>query len=219
MTSPVSRQASIHGNAMLGAVAGSHVTVYGMDPNTGVLDANDALGAVVTAANGEYNIVVDANALRDRPFALQMRGGTYIEEASGQTVSLGDAAYTTLLPAGMPPMATSSPPWGPCQIWPISSSCTKLPAGGVQDTNVATLIVNASYQVSQAFGIPDVIGTLPADPNGDIPNDTSGQYTLILAAISHAAAQAGVSSSTMAAAFASQRLPSTAIWWAWATAT
>ena len=199
-TQYASRQASIHGNAMLGAVVGAHVTVYAMDPNTGILDANMALGAVVTDSSGEYNVVVDANTLDGHPFALQMRGGSYVEEASGATVVLGDTTYTTLLP----PLATDGnvvAALGPLPDMAYQLFQRQVAAGGAQDSNLATLIANASYQVSQAFGIPDVVGTLPADPNSSIPNDASGQYTLILAAISHAAAQAGVNSTAMAAAF------------------
>ena len=200
-TTSDNRQASIRGNAMLGAVAGAQVTVYGMDPNSGVLDANVALGAVVTDLAGEYNILVDANTLAGHPYAVQMRGGSYVEEASGATVELGNTIYTTLLP----PLASDgnvTAALGPLPDMAYQLFQHQIAAGGAQDGNLATLISNASYQVSQAFGIPDVVGTLPANPNGDIPNDATGQYTLILAALSHAAAQAGVDSTTMAAAFA-----------------
>ncbi len=195
------RQASIRGNAMLGAVAGAQVTVYGMNPNTGVLDANVALGLVITDTAGDYNILVDANTLAGHPYALQMHGGSYVEEASGATVELGNTIYTTLLP----PLASDgnvTAALGPLPDMAYQLFQHQVAAGGAQDGNLATLISNASYQVSQAFGIPDVIGTLPANPNQDIPNDATGQYALILAAISHAAAQAGVDSTSMAAAFA-----------------
>ena len=37
---------------------------------------------------------------------------------------------------------------------------------------------NANYVVSQAFGISDVVGILPANTFGVIPNDATGQYAL-----------------------------------------
>jgi len=73
-----------------------------------------------------------------------------------------------------------------------------LPGG----TTLEQLVTNTNYQVSQAFGLPDVVGVVPANPYGTIPNDATGQYALVLAAISKAAHTAGTDSTAMAEAYA-----------------
>ena len=191
---------TVTGNAMLGPVDGATVTAYALAED-GSLDTSVVLGTATTDSNGEYTLTIPNSALPvDAPIGLEMNGGTYTEESSGDTVDLSGKSYTTLL-ASVDKSSSVNAAVGPLPDMAFKKFKAQMDAGLPPDSTMKKLVTDSNYQVSQAFGISDVVGVLPANTYGTIPDDTRGQYALVMAAISKAAHTAGTDSTAMADAY------------------
>jgi len=188
---------TIGGSAIFGPVNGATVSVYSVDEN-GTLSSSP-LATGTTDSSGNYSISV--GAAPSGPVAIQLSGGSYVEEASGSTISLANKSYTTLLPS-VSLESSYSAALGPLPDMAYKKFAAQMQSGLPGGTTLEQLVTNSNYQVSQAFGLPDVVGVVPANPYGSIPNDATGQYALVLAAISKAAHSAGTDSTAMADAYA-----------------
>lgn len=197
LSSSPSSNISIGGSAIFGPVDGASVSVYSVNSNGSL--ASTPLASGVTDANGNYNINV--GSAPSGPVAIQLSGGTYVEEASGATVSLANKTYTTLLPS-VEANSSYSAALGPLPDIAYQKFAAQIQAGLSSGTTVQQLVINSNYQISQAFGLPDVVGVVPSNPYGAIANNANGQYALVLAALSEAAHNAGTDSTAMAEAYA-----------------
>ncbi|WP_345855777.1 hypothetical protein [Shewanella algae] len=80
---------SIKGNAVDALIIGGTVRAYTFE--NGVKGEEITVAPVITDEKGYFKIDVQAN--RDMPILLEVRGGYYIEEASGTTISLNDEQW------------------------------------------------------------------------------------------------------------------------------
>jgi hypothetical protein len=188
---------TIGGSAIFGPVNGATVSIYAVDSSGNL--ASTPLATGTTDSSGNYSINLDSPP--SGPIAVQLTGGSYAEEAGGATVSLSNKTYTTLLPS-VSDASSYSAALGPLPDMAYQKFAAQMQSGLPGGTTIEQLVTNSNYQVSQAFGLPDIVGVVPANPYGTIPNDATGQYALVLAAISKAANTAGTDSTAMAAAYA-----------------
>ena len=173
---PERPDAVISGVAFDGPIVHGTVSVYGF--GAGV--PGSLLGTATTDTQGRYAITVRA---ADQPVLVEVRGGYYVDEASGAQVPLPEGATLTALAnyrSGMP-------------LTVAVTAFTHLAAGlagyyiGQQGMAVAAAIDQANRQVSQLVGV-DIIATLPVDitnPANAAPGLTPGlQYAFTAAALS-----------------------------------
>ncbi len=193
--------ATIRGNAVFAVVNGATVAAYAVS-STGAVQTDSPLAITTTDANGNYTLSIPGGNLPSGPVAIQLSSGSYQEEASGATIKIASSKTFTTLLASVTPGGNLNAAVGPLPDIAAQQFSAGLQSGLAAGTALSTQIANADYQVSQAFGLPDVVGVLPANPNGTIPNDPTGQYAIVLTAISQAAAGAGTDSVAIAAAYA-----------------
>lgn len=191
--SSTSAAATISGVATAGPVASGTVSAYEIKSD-GSLGTPVATGT--TDADGNYTL--DLPKLPDSPVILQIEGGTYVEEASGSTVSL-----TTKLSVSIPNTSVTQGTTVTAAVSPLTDMAfsrlqTQMQQGLPAGTDAATAATNANYAVSQAYGLSDIVGTKPPKPTGIITSDEAGKYALVLAALSKSAQTAGVDSVAMA---------------------
>jgi len=191
-------QATIDGMASFGPVAEGTVTAHPID-DKGVLNTSETLATTKTDAEGKYTLKL--KKLHNGPIGVQISGGTYSEEANGAKVKL-TRKFTTVIPE-VTEGDTLQAAVGPLGEMAFQRLQEQVKNGGLaQGSTVSEIAKNSNFAVSQAFGISDIVGTLPSNPNGTIGNDDKGKYALVLAALSKAAVDAGTDSTAMAAALA-----------------
>ncbi len=130
---------------------------------------------------------------------VQLSGGAYVEEASSTTVQLASQTFGSLLPSSNGNINVAVSP-----LTDIAAQIfqQQVQSGLSPNVTVDQAINNAAYQVSQTFGLVDVTGVLPAPATAPLPDNASGQYTLVLSALSQTAHSVGVDSTALAAAYA-----------------
>jgi len=188
----------VQGNAILGLVAGATVTAYPILP-AGGLDTNNLLATTITDSSGNYSLSFPTATAPTGPIGIQLTGGSYQEEATGLTVNLTGKTYTTLVPSVGSPNITVA--LGPLPDMAFQKFQTQMQSGLPTGTTLAQLATNVNYQVSQVFGLSDIVGTLPSNPSGNLANDSAGQYALVMAGLSKAAQNAGTDSTAMMQAY------------------
>ncbi|MBC7429893.1 MAG: right-handed parallel beta-helix repeat-containing protein [Bacteriovorax sp.] len=191
--------AIIKGNAILGPVNGATVTVYPIS-FSGSLDLAHPLATTTTDANGNYSLVVPNKNLSSTPVGVQLTNGSYQEESSGKIISLSRKTLTAVLPS-LSPSGQINAAIGPLSEMAFQVFTSNVSNSGIQSISLAQHIKNANDQIAKSFGLTDIVGTIPANPKGKIPNNSNGQYTVVLAAISKAAQNAGTDSIALAAAY------------------
>jgi len=191
---------SITGNAILGPVSNATVTAFALNAD-GTLDTASPLATSTTDSNGNYSLTIPGIQVPSGPVGIRLSEGSYTEESTSQTISLSGTTYTTILPT-LTSGASLIAAVGPLPDMAYQKFVNDMQAGLPSETTVDQLITNANYQVSQTFGLTDIVGILPANPFGNIPNDATGQYALVMVAISLAAQAAGTDSTAIAAAYA-----------------
>lgn len=178
----------ISGTATKGPVAGATVTAYAVAG--GMMGAQ--LGTAITDASGHYAVSVGFYA---GPISMQMTGGSYVDEASGSTMSMlpGD-----LLAACVDSFGAGSTMAG-IQLTPLTSMAQARAAamtGGMTPANIAA----ANAAVGSYFMVGDILRTMPMDPTvvGAGAGTTQDQknYGMALAALSQEAMGLGMTSSS-----------------------
>ncbi|MDF1661152.1 MAG: lamin tail domain-containing protein, partial [Planctomycetota bacterium] len=81
---------TISGQATAGPVSGGMAEVYSIDPNSRGLSL---VGSSTTNAQGQFSVSLQGSG----PFLVLVRGGSYIDEATGGTRNLGTPAQPTSL--------------------------------------------------------------------------------------------------------------------------
>jgi len=190
-------KATIDGMASFGPVDGGTVTAHPIR-DTGELDTNEVLATSTTDAQGNYTLKL--KKIHNGPIGVRIAGGTYREEANDAKVTL-NRKFTTVIPeVGEGDSLKAAV--GPLGEMAFQRLQEQVKSGSTAGINVVEAAKNSNFAVSQAFGISDIVGTLPSNPNGTISNDDKGKYALVLAALSKAAVDAGTDSTAMAAALA-----------------
>jgi hypothetical protein len=178
----------ISGTAVKGPINGGTVTAYAVTSGT----IGMQLASGTTDSQGHFNISIGDYA---GSIMLQMSGGTYVEEATGATVSMAPGDVMT---AAMTMLSSGSTVTG-IQVTPLTSmaqAMTNNMAGGMMDANVAA----ANTAIGNYFMVNDILHTLPMNPLVSGSSGTATQdmknYGMAIAAMSQSAKDMGMTSSS-----------------------
>ena len=164
----------LNGEATKGPISGGTVTVY-------VLNTDGTRGAEIasatTQADGTYT--VDLGEYTGAA-AVVVTGGSYVDEATGTTVTLGAGdEFVTLLASTADGMSVA-----------VTALTTIAAANAVENASggLSAAIDAANLALATAFGIPDI------DISGVIPADlTQSAATATASEIAYGAVQSGLS--------------------------
>ncbi len=178
----------ISGTAVKGPISGGTVTAYAI--TNGTMGMQLASGA--TDSQGNFNILVGDYA---GSIMLQMGGGTYVDEATGVTVSMAPGDVMT---AVMTTLSTGSTVTG-IQVTPLTSMAQAMAnnmAGGMMDVNITA----ANTAIGNYFIVNDILHTPPMSPLVSGSSGTATQdmknYGMAIAAMSQSAKDMGMTSSS-----------------------
>lgn len=179
---------TVSGTAVKGPVTGATVTAYAISSGT----IGEKIASAGTDAQGNFSLSMGSYA---GPVMLQMSGGTYTDEASGNSTSMmsGD-----VLTAVLPTMAAGATVSG-IQMTPLTSMAQTMAqhlSGGMTDANIAT----ANTAVNHYFMVTDILHNAPMNPivagSGNAASQDAINYGMALAAMSQLAASQGMNSSS-----------------------
>lgn len=179
---------TMSGTAFMGAMTGGTVAAYAV--TDGMMGGQ--LGMSLLDASGHFNVPLGAYA---GPVMLQMSGGTYVDEATGSTMTMlpGD-----VLTSCVPSVAAGSTSTG-VQITPLTSmgqSRAQAMSGGMTAANVAA----ANTAVGNYFAVNDILMTAPMDPSvagsGMGADQNRKDYGMTVAAMSQYALSIGMTTSS-----------------------
>jgi len=175
----------ISGLAATGLISGGTVSVYAVtdDGQKGSL-----LGSATTASDGSYTVDVGDYT---GPVLVEITGGTYLDEATGETKTL-DTTLRAALDSVSGDVTVA--------VTPLTEIAVRMAeAGNGLD---AVKIKDANELLSQLISA-DIISTLPADINDSTEfgaaSDDTKNYALLLAAISQISETSGLNLSGMIA--------------------
>jgi len=171
---------TLSGTAAKGPVNGGTVTAYGVNANG---TRGSQIGTVKTNAQGNFSMHVGDYS---GAVMLQLSGGNYMDEATGQTMNM---YQNTVMTAAIPDM-TSGETIGNIEITPVTSMAQAWAqdmTGGMTQANIAS----SNSAMGQFFNIGDILTTHPMDPlvqdSGAGANQEQRNYGMILAAMSQEA--------------------------------
>lgn len=171
---------SISGYAVNGLIGGAQVSVYSFA--NGVRGSR--LGGTTTDASGAYSIAIQG---RSQPILIEVSGGSYVEEASGTTVSLQDGQRLRAIGRYISGQAQD------LMVTPLTHMATALTEYRMtQGTPAETAIGEASTTVNRFFSINTGL-TRPIDISADNTGNTNPAtdpdddllYGFYLAGLSH----------------------------------
>jgi hypothetical protein len=178
----------INGVVTKGPVGGATVTAYAI--NGGQIAGQ--IGMATTDASGNFNLAIDAHA---GPIMLQVSGGSYTDEATGNLMPMGQGDVMTV---AMPTIAAGATTSG-VQLTPITAMAQTLAQhmiGGMTDTNIAA----ANAALGKYFAISDIVHVRPMNPlvagSGIGMSPDAQNYGMTLAAMSKYAQMLGLSNSS-----------------------
>lgn len=187
-TTPPPVQGNISGTATKGPVAGATVSAYALAGGS----PGAKIASATTDAQGHFNLATGSYA---GPVMLQMTGGAYTDEASGNSMSMatGDA-MTAVLPA-----MTAGATVAGVAITPLTSMAQAMAqhmAGGMTDANIAS----ANAAVGRYFMVADVVHDLPIDAHATGSGNSATQdainHGIVLAGLSRLAMDQGMTASS-----------------------
>jgi len=182
----------LSGTAIKGPVGSATVKAFAITNGA----RGSQLGSATTDANGNFTMTMDAYT---GPVMLQVRGGSYLDEATGIRMNMLDAdELTCLVPAIT--VAAGSTTTG-VQVTPLTSMAqawAEHMTGGMTTAN-ATM---ANSRIGAAYVAPgaDIVMMHPIDPT--VAGSANGasieakNYGMMLAAMSQAAHDLGMTSSS-----------------------
>lgn len=166
---PAGTGAMVNGTASKGMISGGTVSVYAIDNNG---QKGSLLGSATTDSDGHYAVEIDY----DGPILVEITGGTYTDEATGQTKDLVEPLRAALpFTSGDVDVA----------VTPLTEVAVRIAeaSGSMNSTNIG----DANDLISQILG-DDIISTLPTDCDDPSEFATASQseqnYALLLAAMS-----------------------------------
>jgi hypothetical protein len=184
----------LSGTATKGPVNGAAVRAFAI--NNGA--RGDQLGSATTDASGNFTMTMGAYT---GPVLLQVRGGSYLDEASGVRMNMLDAdELTCVVPAVT---VTAGSTTAGIQVTPLTSMAqawAEHMAGGMTTAN-ATM---ANSRIGAAYVGPgaDIVMMRPIDPtvagSANGASIESKNYGMMLAAISQVAHDLGMKTSSSA---------------------
>lgn len=176
------------GTAFMGGMASGTVTAYAVIGGT----MGPQLGTSAVDASGDFSIPLGAY---DGTVTLQMTGGTFMDEATGTTMTMqpGD-----VLTACVPSVTAGSTTTG-VQITPLTSMAqarAQSMAGGMTAASAGA----ANAAVGSYFMVGDIVTTPPMDPamagSGAGADQSRRNYGMSIAAMSQYARTLGMTTSS-----------------------
>jgi hypothetical protein len=178
----------ISGTAVKGPVGGGTVTAYAVTNGT----MGMKLASGTTDPQGNFNLSIGTYS---GPVMLQMSGGTYVDEATGATVTMAPGDVMT---AVMTSLSTGTTVTG-IQITPLTSMAQAMAnnmAGGMSDANINA----ANTAMGNYFIVNDILHTQPMNPlvsgSGSTTTQDMKNYGMAIAAMSQSAKDMGMTSSS-----------------------
>ncbi|HKB52832.1 MAG TPA: hypothetical protein VKD22_02465 [Ramlibacter sp.] len=177
-------QSSISGNVIKGPVSGA--TVKALAVSGGLAGAQVA--STVTDADGAFVLAMGDYT---GPVMLQTSGGSYVDEATGTTMSVATGDTMTAM---LPTMARGATIAG-VQVTPLTGMAQTMAArlsGGLTDANIAA----ANQAVGHYFMVDDIVRTRPMNPlvagSASAASQSMVNYGMALAAMSQYARNAAI---------------------------
>ncbi|MGC1453565.1 MAG: hypothetical protein WA946_00035 [Nitrospirota bacterium] len=178
----------VSGTAVKGPVDGGTVTAYAV--SNGAMGTQLASGT--TDAQGNFSMSVGTYS---GPVMLQMSGGTYIDEATGLTMTMSPGDVMTAIV----PSIISGETITNIQVTPLTSMAQAMAnnmAGGMTGANITA----ANSSIGSYFMVNDILHTQPMNPLVSGASGTATQdmrnYGMAIAAISQSATDMGMTSSS-----------------------
>jgi hypothetical protein len=178
----------VSGTVTKGPVGNAAITAYGI--SSGQMGAQ--IGTATTDVNGNFRIDMGSYT---GPVMLQMSGGSYMDEATGASVTMANGDMMT---AVMPSIAAKANISG-VQVTPLTAMAQAMAqhmAGGMTDANIAA----ANTAMGNTFSVSDILHIAPMNPlasgSGTGASQDAQNYGMTLAAMSQYAQTLGLSSSS-----------------------
>ncbi len=185
---PQGGSGTISGAVFMGGMRSGAIAAYVI--NGGMM--GPLLGTSSVAASGSFTIPVGDYA---GPIMLRMTSGTFVDEATGTTMSMQSSDVVT---SAVPSFAAGSAITG-VQVTPLTSMAqarAQYMAGGMTGANVAA----ANVAVGNYFNVGDILRIAPIDPavSGAAAGADLGakSYGMTIAAMSQYARTIGMTSSS-----------------------
>jgi hypothetical protein len=181
-------QGVVTGAAFMGGMSAGTVTAYAV--NNGTMGSQLGMGAV--DASGHFSVPLGAYA---GTVMLQMTGGSFVDEATGTTMSMQAGDVMT---SCVPTVAAGATTPG-VQVTPLTSmaqSMAQFMPGGMTAANVGA----ANTAVGNYFMVGDILTTMPMDPamagSGSGADSNRKNYGMSVAAMSQYARTMGMTASS-----------------------
>lgn len=185
-TSPV--VGTISGIAVKGPVSGATVTAFAI--NNGVMGGQ--IGTGQTDGQGNFSMQVGDHT---GPVMLQMRNGSYMDEATGTNMSIQQSDMVT----AVIPLMSSGEMMSGIHITPLTSMAQTM-AQGMSGGMTPANITSANTAVGNYFMVNDILHVRPMDPltqgSGSGADQNMRNYGMTMAAMSQLAKDAGMSFSS-----------------------
>jgi len=177
-----STNSTISGTAVKGPVANATVTAFSI--NDGAMGSQ--IGSGQTDAQGNFSVSVGDHS---GPVMLQLKGGSYVDEATGTTMTMQQSDMMT---SAIPLMAATVKD---VQITPLTSMAQVMAqgmSGGMTSANITV----ANTTVGIYFLVNDILHTRPMDPlapgAGTGADQNMKNYGMSIAAMSQYAKNVGM---------------------------
>jgi hypothetical protein len=184
VTMSVSTGGTISGTAVKGPVANATMTAFSI--NNGAMGSQ--IGTGQTDAQGNFTMSVGDYS---GPVMLQMKGGSYVDEATGNTMTMQQSDMMTSVIPSMSAGATLSG----VQMTPLTSMAQTMAqgmSGGMTAANIAT----ANTAMGNYFMVNDILHVHPMDPltpgAGNSADQNMKNYGMAIAAMTQLAKNAGM---------------------------
>ncbi len=179
---------AISGTAVYGPMSSGSMTAFAV--TGGMMGAQ--LGSAATGAEGNFTVSIGNYS---GPVMLQVRGGTYTDDATGTSMTMQASAVISAL---VPSVAASSTTTG-IQVTALTSMAQARAqnlAGGMIDANIAA----ANAAMAGYFSVGDVLHTAPMNPltpgSGAGATQEAKNYGMTIAAMSEYAKTIGMATSS-----------------------
>lgn len=177
----------ISGAVVKGPVADATVTAFAVSGG----QAGAQIGSAATDGSGRFTMNIGSYT---GPLMVRATGGSYKDEATGQTMPMGAADVMT---AVMPSVAAGTSTT--VQVTPVTGMAQAMAqrmGGGMTDANIAA----ANAAMGAYFSVGDILHVQPMNPlvagSGATASQDARNYGMALAAMSQYAKTAGMSTSS-----------------------
>ena len=177
---PPAGSVTISGIAAEGPLSGSDVAVFNTKAD-GSLDRTTPLGTTKTGADGSYTITIPPASAPSGPVVVEVSGGAYIDEVSGQSVTMN---ATTKLRTAVSSVADGDK----ITVTPLTEIAYHKTEGlGNGATFVGAFtkanIDDSNTKISSTFGVDNIIRSHPFDPTKAAPANATADDKKYAAAL------------------------------------